>query len=345
MKGHRSRRIGLIDVDGHNFPNLVLMKISAFQKSCGNEVVWANAMEKYDVVCQSKVFDETYSDDIEWMPNADIIYKGGTGYIRSRRGDKKHPYEIYHEGKWIECTSGEGMNTNGPVHVIGNEIYLNHLKYDIEHSYPDYSLYPELTKDTAYGYLTRGCPNSCSFCLVSEKEGYRSMKVADLDEFWRDQKYIKLLDPNLLRCPDRAELLRQLVASKAYVDFTQGLDIRAIDDIVVDLLNRIKVKEIHFAWDNPRQDLTEQFRFYASLAKHKPHGRYGTVYVLTNYNSTMEEKLFRVYTLRDLGYDPYIMVYDKPNAPEKIRWLQRWCNNRRIFRTCERFEDYERKRG
>ena len=339
--------VGLIDVDGHNFPNLVLMKISSYCKGKGCKVEWANAMERFDVVYQSKVFDETYSADIDWLPQASIIRKGGTGYIRKRRKDHDTPYEIYTDGVWEKKTKHDAWKIRGGKahYLVGNELYEEELFYDAEHCYPDYGLYPELTKDTAYGYLTRGCPNACSFCMVSDKEGYRSVKVADLDEFWRGQKYIKLLDPNLLRCPDRAELLRQLIASKAYVDFTQGLDIRAVDDTVIDLINRIKVKEIHFAWDNTEQDLTGQFRYYASLAKHKPHGRYGTVYVLTNYDSAMEENLYRVYTLRDMGYDPYIMIFDKPNAPKEVLKLQRWCNNRRIFRSVPKFEDYNRNGG
>ena len=168
------------------------------------------------------------------------------------------------------------------------------------------------------------------------------MKVADLTEFWRGQKYIKLLDPNLLCCKDRIDLLQQLVESKSYVDFTQGLDIRAMNPEVLDLINQIKVKEIHFAWDNAEQDLTTDFAYYAGGAKHKPHGRFGTVYVLTNYGATMEENLYRIYTLRDMGYDPYVMIYDKPNAPREIRDLQRWCNNRRIYKSVPLFEDYRK---
>lgn len=291
----------MIDVDGHNFPNLALMKISAYHKMRGDEVEWAYPMARYDVVYQSKVFDDTYSADIDWIPQADRIVKGGTGY---------------------------GLD--------------NKLPDEIEHIYPDYDLYPELTRDTAYGYLTRGCPRHCEFCIVGDKEGLRSVKVADLSEFWRGQKYIKLLDPNLLCCKERIELLQQLVYSGSYVDFTQGLDIRAINDQVIDLINRIKIKEIHFAWDNPKQDLTTDFAYYAGGAKHKPHGRFGTVYVLTNFGTTMEENLYRIYTLRDLGYDPYVMIYDKPNAPKEIKRLQRWCNNRMIFKACPDFNDYEK---
>ena len=297
-------RIGLIDVDSHNFPNLALMKISAWHKAKGDEVEWCIPLMHYDIVYQSKVFDNTYSPDIDWYPNADKVIKGGTGY---------------------------GLD--------------NKLPYEIEHMYPDYSLYHSLTQDTAYGFLTRGCPRGCDFCIVASKEGRRSYKVADLNEFWRGQKTIKLLDPNILACREHLDLLQQLIDSKAYVDFTQGLDIRLTNEDNIALINRLKVKEIHFAWDNAKDDLKPYFERYKSLAKHKPHGRYGTVYVLTNFGSTMEENLYRIYTLRDLGFDPYVMIYDKPNAPREVRLLQRWCNNILVFRSCPRFEDFDPKKG
>ena len=293
--------IGLIDVDSHNFPNLALMKISAWHKKRGDTVEWAFPLAKYDIVYQSKVFDDTYSRDIEWIPQAEKIVKGGTGY---------------------------GLD--------------NKLPDEIEHIYPDYSLYPNLTDNTAYGYLTRGCPRHCDFCIVGDKEGLRSIRVADLSEFWNGQRYIKLLDPNMLACREHMDLLRQLIDSGAYVDFTQGLDIRLTNEENITAINHLKLKEIHFAWDNPRDNLESKFEFYTRYAKHKPHGKYGTVYILTNHGTTMQENLYRVYILRDLGFDPYIMIYDKPNAPREIRDLQRWCNNRRIFRSCQKFEDYKK---
>lgn len=292
-------KIGLIDVDGHNFPNLALMKISAWHKAQGDTVEWCLPLDRYDVVYQTKVFDDTYSPDIDWTPNADKIIKGGTGY------DKHKVLPDY-----------------------------------IEHMYPDYDLYPELTKDTAYGFLTRGCPCNCGPCIVSEKEGKKSVKVADLSEFWRGQRNIELLDPNILACPEHMELLKQLAASGAYVNFNQGLDIRRTHEAEIDAINRIKLREIHFAWDYPKMNLVPQFERYAKLAKHKPHGSYGTVYVLTNYSSDISDDLRRIYTLRDLGYNPYVMIYDKPNAPKEIRNLQRWCNSKFIFKKCPDFWDY-----
>ena len=294
-------KVGLIDVDGNGFPNIALMKISAWHKAQGNDVEWCLPLDRYDIVYQSKVFDETYSPDIDWIPMADKIIKGGTGY---------------------------GLDTKLPD--------------EIEHIYPDYSIYPELTKDTAYGFLTRGCPRGCEFCIVASKEGRRSYKVADLSEFWRGQKNIFLLDPNILACREHPDLLQQLIDSKVYVDFNQGLDIRLTTPENIALINRIKVKSIHFAWDNANDDLKPYFERYKALAKHKPHGRYGTVYCLTNFASTMEENLYRIYTLRDLGYDPYVMIYDKPNAPKEVRDLQRWVNSPYIFRSCNKFEDYKK---
>ena len=125
----------------------------------------------------------------------------------------------------------------------------NRLIEEVEHIYPDYGLYPQF-EGVAYGFLTRGCPRGCGFCIVSGKEGRQSRRVADLAEFWRGQRQIKLLDANLLACPEHEKLLEQLAESGVWVDFTQGLDIRLITPDNVALLNKIKSKMLHFAWDN-----------------------------------------------------------------------------------------------
>lgn len=292
--------IGLIDVDGHNFPNLALMKISAWHKAQGDTVEWWWGFGDYDIVYMSKVFDETYSVDVPEPLNAKRIIKGGTGY---------------------------GLD--------------NVLPTEIEHMYPDYSIYPKLTEDTAYGFTTRGCPRGCQFCLVAQKEGRKSYKVADVSEFWRGQKRIELLDPNLLACKDHPDILKQLIGTNAWVNFNQGLDIRLTNEDNIALINQLKLKDIHFAWDNANEGLVAYFEQYKRYAKHKIHGAWGTVYVLTNFGSTMEEDLYRIYTLRDLGYDPYVMIYDKPHAPKEVKQLQRWCNNRWIFKSCPDFKDYK----
>lgn len=293
-------KIGLIDVDSHNFPNLALMKISAYHKAQGDQVEWWFGFSQYDRVYVSKVFDETYTPDILDPVNAVEIIRGGTGY---------------------------GLD--------------NKLPDEIEHMYPDYSLYPELTKDTAYGFLTRGCPNNCGFCIVCAKEGRQSYKVADLDEWWNGQKNIVLNDPNILACRDHMDLLDQLAQSRAWVEFNQGIDARMLTEENIEALNRVKVSTIHFAWDlMEREDQVRKgLEMYRKFGKIKTRSRL-MVYVLVNYNTSMEENLYRIYTLRDMGFDPFVMVYDKPNAPKDIRRLQRWCNNKWVFGKCKRFEDY-----
>lgn len=328
-------RVGLIDVDSHNFPNLALMKISAWHKANGDSVEWCFPMSHYDIVYQSKVFDETYSPDIDWMPFADKIIKGGTGYFR-RKKDKTS--EVFVLDKWVNIGDQHTYN-------IGNETYNELLPYEVEHSCPDYQLYADIipwVNHTSLGFLTRGCPRGCEFCIVAQKEGRCSKKVSDLPEWNHSQSHINLFDPNILACKDHPDLLQQLIDSKAYVDFNQGLDIRLTNEQNIALINQVKVKEIHFAWDNAKDNLKPFFEGYKRYAKHKPHGQYGTVYCLTNFGSTMEENLYRIYTLRDLGYNPYVMIYDKPNAPKEIKKLQRWVNNKFVFRKCERFEDYQK---
>jgi hypothetical protein len=295
--------IGLIDVDGHNYPNLALMKLSAWHKARGDTVEWWWGFGQYDRVYMSKVFDETYSPDMPEPLNTREVVKGGTGY---------------------------GMD--------------NRLQGEVEHIYPDYSLYPALTKDTAYGFLSRGCPRSCHFCIVSQKEGRRSVKVADLSEWWSGQKNIVLMDPNILACPDHMDLLWQLSDSRAWVDVNQGADCRLLNADNIAMINRVKIKNIHFAWDYMKETepVLRGLNLYKELATRRVQsGAYGSVYTLTNYDTTMEENLYRIYTLRDMGFDAYVMIYDKPNAPKEIRRLQRWCNNKKLFGKCKRFEDYK----
>lgn len=117
---------------------------------------------------------------------------------------------------------------------------------------------------------------------------------------------------------------------------------RRLTDANIAMLQNIQVKELHFAWDMQRHEraVLAGLRRYLESDPHKRHGAYATVYMLTNYDTEHDYDLYRVYTLRDMGYDPYVMVYDKPNAPKITRDLQRWVNNRRIFRKCRNFEEY-----
>ena len=294
-------KIGLIDVDGHNYPNLPLMKISAWHKARGDTVTWYEPfdglIEEYDKVYMSKVF--SFTEDYQFPIYAKGIEKGGTGYCISLVDGK----EVFDQSK----------NKN--------------LPNEIEHIYPDYSIYPELTKDTAYGFLTRGCPRGCGFCHVEKKEGRCSYKVADLSEFWRGQKNIVLNDPNILACPQHMDLLQQLVDSKAKVEFNQGLDIRLVNERNLQLLKKIKLKSVHFAFDRWQdKDIIEpklrQFVRETGYDRSKV-----MVYILTNFDTTLEQDIYRIQLCRELNISPYPMIYDKQHADPVYKQLQRWCNN------------------
>ena len=302
-------KIGLIDVDGHNFPNLALMRISAYHKAMSDQVEWWwSDFVHYDIVYMSKIFSDAYTKDVPEPLNADKVIKGGTGYCIS----------------WVDGVE------------VFDKAKNEELPPEIEKMFPDYSLYPQF--DFAVSMTSRGCPRGCSFCHVAAKEGRCSVKVADVSDFWCGQKKIEVLDPNITACRDKRDLFRQYRETNAQIVFNQGLDIRLLNDYDIADINGMRIKDLHFAWDNPKDDLEGKFRNFASSFRRKSN--IGMVYCLTNFNSTMEENLYRIYTLRDMGYDPYVMVYDKPHAPKEIKMLQRWCNNKIIFKSCKRFEDY-----
>lgn len=309
-------------MDNHNhldscFPNLPLMKLSAYFKENGDEVEWYKSNKHYDRVYMSKVF--SFSPDYTETINADKVIKGGSGYAIT-----------YQNGK-------EGFDT---------EKHFELPEY-IEHIYPDYGLYG--ITNTAYGFMSRGCPRNCFFCHVGAKEGRCSHKVADLSEFWNGQNRIELLDPNTLACSEWKNILEQLIDSKAWVNFSQGVDIRLMTDEKCKMLMQMKIRQIHFAWDRYQdgeviKPRLKRFKELTGWNRAKI-----SVYILTNYDTTMEQNIERIMFCRSLDMNPYVMRYNKENIPRgaEINSLARWVNCKRIFWQCPTFDQYlnDRKNG
>ena len=176
---------------------------------------------------------------------------------------------------------------------------------------------------------------------MANKEGRCSCKVADLDEFWKGQKNLVLCDPNLLACPDHKDLLQQLIDSKARIDINQGMDIRLVTDKNIDLIRQLKLKTVHFAFDRWQdKDVIEP-----RLRLFKEATGYGrtkvSVYILTNFDTTIEQDLYRIELCRELGFQPYPMIYDKEHCDPIYRKIQRYCNPV-IFWSLNSFEEYKR---
>lgn len=107
-------KIGLIDVDGHRFPNLALMRISAYHKAKGDDVEWWwSDFVHYDIVYMSKIFSDTYSQDVPEPLNADRVVKGGTGYAIQTADGK----EVFDKTKDVDLPKEIEKNVPGLFHL------------------------------------------------------------------------------------------------------------------------------------------------------------------------------------------------------------------------------------
>lgn len=294
-------KIGLIDVDGHNFPNLALMKISAFHKSQGDTVEWVNHFERYDRVYMSKVF--TFSPDVMTAIDAPEIIRGGTGY---------------------DVTSK--------------------LPSEIEARLPDYSIYPET--QSAYGFLTRGCPNKCSWCVVPRKEG-NVRPNADIEGILQGRKSAILMDNNILALDYGLKQIEKIVRLGIKVDFNQGLDARIIagNPDIAQLLARVKwLKPLRLALDSqatkePVRRAVESLRKYGC----KPQA-YSVYVLLTKLNDSYD----RINFCKELKLDPFAQPF-RDFTPHQVipQWqrdMARYTDHKATFKSID-FKDYSPRKG
>lgn len=285
--------IGLVSVDGHNFPNLALMKISAFHKRAGDNVTWAT-IGIYDRTYMSKVF--TFTPNYErGLSDYGEVFRGGTGY---------------------------GYSTLPP---------------EIDAMCPDYSLYPMFKE--AYGFLTRGCPNKCSWCIVPKKEG-NIRPYADIEEFLDSRKAAILMDNNVLAHEHGLTQIEKIIRLKVRVDFNQGLDARLITDEIAQLLSRVRwYRPIRMACDT-RSQMPHIETAVRLLRKHGATPSAYFVYVLVK---DIPGALERVEFLRDLGCDPFAQPYidfsGKVSVTKEQRRFARWVNHKAIFNSVP-YEKY-----
>ena len=298
-------KIGLIDVDGHHFPNLAIMKISAYHKAQGDSVAWWNGFEHYDRVYMSKVF--TFTPDMWEVIQADEIICGGTGY--------------------------------GDFRELPPAIDAMFPDYSI---YPEYCVkVGKKDEPFALGFLTRGCSNKCPWCIVPQKEGYIRPYMTWQEIKRPDSRAMVLMDNNILACSYGKEQIFELGFENIWVDFNQGLDARLITPFVAQLLSKLHwIRFIRLSCDTSAMlPVIEQATAYMREAGIAP-SRFWCYVLVTD----VQEAERRVKTLQAMGVKPFAQpyrAYDNTEPTEEQKQFAQWVNKKSQFYSCE-FADYKK---
>lgn len=295
--------IGLLAIDS-NYPNLALMKISAYHKVAGDNVEWYNPIEHYNKVYAAKVF--TFTPDYGYFIHSDEVEYGGTGF---------------------------------DIHKT--------LPEEIDRCTPDYSLYPSIDRRTAYGFLTRGCPNRCKWCVVPQKEG-NIRPYMDVDDIAVDgRNRLILMDNNVLASDYGLSQIEKIVRKGYHVDFNQGLDARLVTEEVARLLARVKwIKRIRFGCDTYQQ-IAECERAIDLIQQ---HGYKGEFFLYCILNNDIQESYYRVsYWKKHKKVLPHAQPYRSLTDHNQVipQWqadLAHWADRKEIYRTCN-FYDFEPRKG
>lgn len=301
-------RVLLVDADSVNgFPNLALMKYSAYHKGRGDHIDLIRGIPStkplflYDLIIISCIFFQNKQRVLDY--------------------------------------ADQFTDTEVLVGGSGVDLALT-LPDEIEHILPDYYLYG---LDFSMGFTSRGCLRNCEFCAVPTKEG-PIRDHAPISEFHNiDFKKLMLLDNNFLASPRWRENLREIKRLGVKVNFNQGLDIRLMTEEIANLLVELKVNDwhfrkraLHFAFDDPRFE--KYVRDGVALlvdAGFTPSSL--MFYVLVGFNTTKEQDIERVRILKELGVKPFIMPYNQSTDPW-IRHFARYINGR--WHEFIEFKDY-----
>ena len=320
--------IGLIDVDGH-----------ASKKKWGATI--------YPNIALAKIarFHRGYGDTVEWYSpfteHYDYVYMSKVFNF-----SPDYPYVIKNADKVVKGGTGYDIDSKLPV--------------TIDSCQPDYSIYPNIPKDYAYGFLTRGCPNKCKWCVVPKKEG-RIHPYMDVDQIAIEGRHkLVLMDNNFLAAGDYAhEQLDKIISRKYRVDFNQALDARLVDDSFARQLAQIKwldKNRIRFGCDTPAQ-IDECERAMSLIDSYGFNGEY-FLYTMINYNflecyhrinywwkrlqdARRTKKGNCVYAYAQPYRDPYNPHH---HIPQWQKDMANWVNKKAHF-VAHSFEDFTPRKG
>ena len=225
---------------------------------------------------------------------------------------------------------------NAEIQIGGSGYSFEVLQDEIDRIMPDYSLY---NANFSIGMTTRGCIRNCPFCVVRRKEGHirKYMHISDFHQ--EDHKEVMLLDNNILALKDHfMENMDYIMEKNLKVDFNQGLDVRLLDDEILEILKKIRFKELRFAWDDmaTKKIIMEKLDIIVNNFEDLKHNV--SFYALVDFNTNIIEDLERVDAFRSREILCYIMPYQKiyegqsePLGQKHITSLERYCNKRNLY--------------
>lgn len=319
-------KIGLVDVDGH-----------AKKKKWGATIYPNLALAKIARYWRNR------GGQISWaspMEHYDIVYMSK---VFNFSPDDTY---IYDADKIIK--GGTGYDP------------LSQLPDEIDRLQPDYSIYPNIPKDTAYGFLTRGCPNKCRWCVVPKKEG-AIRPYMDVDEIAIEgRRKLVLMDNNILAAGDYCIQQLQKIIERGYrVDFNQALDARLVTDEIAQLLAKVKWLDnnrIRFGCDTHGQ-IAECERAMNMINRYGFTGQYFLYTMLTSdFRECYERITYWWHRTQETRAShkgryvyPHAQPYRDPNNPHHIipQWqkdMAGWVNKKAHF-VAHSFEEFEPRKG
>lgn len=203
------------------------------------------------------------------------------------------------------------------------------LPDEIEHACPDYAFGGV---DFSLGFLTRGCPNACGWCIVPRKEG-QIRGHADIEEFARHRNVI-LMDNNVLASDFGIDQIEKMGRLGLRVDFNQGLDARRIDESIAKRLSKLRwMKPLRLACDTKAQ-IPHIQKAVKLLREAKVTPRAYFCYVLVK---DIEDAHERVMFLRSIGVDAFAQPYRDFSTNKEPTWMQkqyaRWVNHKALHKS------------
>ena len=259
-------------------------------------------------------------------------------------------YDVVYKSKVFTFTPDFGYYINADKVESGGTGYDLHktLPEEIDRLQPDYDLYPNIDKKTAYGFLTRGCSNKCPWCVVPVKEG-KIRPYMDVDEIAIEGRtHLVLMDNNILACDYGLRQIEKIVERGYRVDFNQALDARLVTDDVAKMLAKVHwLNQIRFGCDTPKQvKECEKAMLLIDSYRQKPAQYLMYTMIGTDMNEAYSRiSYFRNYKRVRIVAQPF-RDFNNPRQiiPQWQRDMARWAMRREIYAVCD-YKDYEPRKG